>query len=228
MPTHRILCAGRCGQLSERHDRCDAGGGKLQPPPPASTLPPINQPTRSWWCSRRPVRGRRSKRVGPGGESRVLAAGPTPALPPWNRDSSHLASSRFAAIGFRAVDTEMIPPPSATPAPHPPSGRRGGRRAGGFVCARTYRRRSRNIGAAAGILLISPGGATTRRTNFLSLLVDRCFAGGAQTDRNAPASRAVSSDLQHRNSRRADGRDTTRIHPLAATYRHCEQLGVGL
>ena len=226
MLSHRILCAGRCGQLSERHDRCDAGGGKLLPPP-ASDLPPPPTNHRWWWCSRRPVRGRRSKRVGPVGESRVLAAGPTPALPlRANPDSPHLTSSRFATIGLRVVDTEMIPPPSAIPAPHPRSGRRGGRRGGGSVCARTYRLRPRNTGAAAGILSISPGGATTRRTHFLSPLVYRCFAGGAQTDRNAPASRAVSSDLQHCNSRRADGRTIIRNHPSAATFRHRAHLGV--
>ena len=226
MLSYRILCAGHFGQPSERHDRCDAGG-KLQPPPASHLSPPINH--RSDGVLVGPCGVGEARGVGPGGESRVLAAGPTPALPlRANPDSPHLTSSRFAAIGLRVVDTGMIPPPSAIPAPHPPSGRRGGRRGGGSVCARTYRRRPRNTGAAAGILSISPGGATTRRTNFLSLLVDRCFAGGAQTDRNAPASRAVLSNLRHRNSRRADGRDSTRIHPLAATFRHCAQLGVGL
>ena len=92
------------------------------------------------------------------------------------------------------VDTEMIPPPSPTPAPHPPTTFCCGLlRGGGSVCARTYQRRPRNTGAATGILPISLSGETTRRTNFLPLPAHRNVHGGAQSDPNAPASRAATA-----------------------------------
>ena len=230
MLSYRILCTGRCERSSERHDRCDAGGGKLQPPPPASVLPPPTATDHRCGggvlvgpCGAGEARG-----VGPGGETRVLAAGPTPALPPWrasaqytptaaNRDCPlHRAALRAAAVGVRAVDTAMIPPPP-TPASHPPSRCCGVLRVGGFVCARTYRRRPRNTGAAAGILSISPSGATTRRTNFLTLPAHRNVPGGAQSDPNAPASRAATATY---NTVSHDARMVATT-PSTTPARHC-------
>ena len=230
MPSHHIPSTWplRPHQLGQQRPGDTKGCSNPPPgrqPSPVQSLVGLRR-AHPWVClSRRPVRGRRSKRVGPSGESRVLAAGPTPA--PLRATPDPTSQALGSRLSVRVADTAMIPQPSAIP-PHPPSRHCGLWRAGVFVCGRTYRWRPRNTRAAAGIPSISLSGATTRRTNLLSPLVYRCFAGGAQTDRTAPASRAVLSDLQHRNSRRADGRTIIRIHPSAATFRHRAHLGVRL
>ena len=227
MLSYRILCAGRCEQPSERHDRCDAGGGELLPPPASTLPPPTNQRggVLVGPCGAGEARG-----VGPGGESRVLAAGPTPALPPWraaaqytplaaNRDSPHRTALRAAAVHLRAVDTEMIPPPSPTPAPHPPTICCGVLRGGGSVCARTYQRRPRNTGAATGILPISLSGETKPPNEFPAA------ARTPKRSRWSPIrperTRFTSSErnIQHRVTPRADGRDNTVNDACAALSR---------